>query len=304
MAHQFNKDIAYIENSDNPNILNILPVDNAGKCMTLDGSKEWNFDNSFPVGSKWVEKVGGSGITDVIKTSFFVPNTYTWTPNVNTKFAYIKIVGGGAGGFGALGTAANQISIGASGMYARLTEFYVKKADLSATHTVTVGSGGVGGSGISQPGNGQDSSISGLITALAGVIPASWSGVSTSTIITTGAITTTTTGSNGSAFSGANPNLIIIDNNIAPSNIQGTLIKLSSTVVIANRSISYNPFRNTYSYITDTDIISTNQSINGISTASRGEGGRGGMAVSFATGAGNANGSSGGNGAVEIIEFI
>lgn len=75
MAHLFNKDIAYIENSDNPNTLNILPVDNTGKCMTLDGKKEWNFDNSLAPGSKWVEKVnsaGGSG--DMLKSVYDTNN--------------------------------------------------------------------------------------------------------------------------------------------------------------------------------------------------------------------------------------
>ena len=304
MAHQFNKDIAYIENTDNPNTLNILPVDNAGKCMTLDGTKEWNFNSALPVGSKWIEKLGGSGITNVIRTTFYVTGTFTWTPNADTKFAYIKIVGGGAGGFGALGTAANQISIGASGMYAITTEFYVKKADLSASHTVVVGTGGSGGSGSTQPGDGQNSSISGLITALGGVIPTGWAGVSTGVFATVGAVTTLTTGSNGPAYSGANPNLVILDNIAIPLNIQGTILKLSSSLVVADKSVSYNSFQKTHNQTIGTIIITGNQVINGTSSASKGEAGRGGVSVSFATAAGNASGSIGGNGAVEIIEFI
>jgi hypothetical protein len=70
MAHQFNKDIAYIENSDNPNTLNIIPVSNAGKCMTLDGTKEWNYNNALAPGSKWVEKTSGG---DMLK-SFYDAN--------------------------------------------------------------------------------------------------------------------------------------------------------------------------------------------------------------------------------------
>jgi hypothetical protein len=75
MAHQFNKDIAYIENSDNPNTLNIIPVSNAGKCMTLDGTKEWNYNNALAPGSKWVEKTAStSGIT--------------FTPGIANKVAF------------------------------------------------------------------------------------------------------------------------------------------------------------------------------------------------------------------------
>ena len=95
MAFVFNKSIAYIGNSDDPNTLNIIPSDAAGKCMTLDGTKEWNYDNSLPAGTRWISRTGG-GVTSVKVTKFLTSGT--WNVDPNTKFMIIDMIGGGGGG--------------------------------------------------------------------------------------------------------------------------------------------------------------------------------------------------------------
>ena len=54
--HIINKNIGYISNGTDPNTLNIIPTNDLGKCLTQDGTQEWNYDVSLPAGTKWVLK--------------------------------------------------------------------------------------------------------------------------------------------------------------------------------------------------------------------------------------------------------
>lgn len=58
--HLTNRDIAYISNGTNPNTLGIVPAFNLGKCVSEDGTQEWNYNSALSPGSRWVLKTNSS----------------------------------------------------------------------------------------------------------------------------------------------------------------------------------------------------------------------------------------------------
>lgn len=58
--HLTNRDIAYISNGTDPNTLGIVPVFNLGRCVTEDGTQEWNYNSALAPGSRWVLKTNSS----------------------------------------------------------------------------------------------------------------------------------------------------------------------------------------------------------------------------------------------------
>lgn len=168
MAFVFNKSIAYIGNSDDPNTLNIIPVDAAGKCMTLDGTKEWNYDNSLPAGTRWISRTGG-GVTSVKVTKFLTSGT--WNVDPNTKFMIIDMIGGGGGGSNHGATPANSIGMGITGNAGNRVYGIISKTDLPlSSYAITIGTGGSSGSGATfvAGGHGSETSIGTAIVAKGG----------------------------------------------------------------------------------------------------------------------------------------
>ncbi|MHB7031923.1 glycine-rich domain-containing protein [Enterobacter roggenkampii] len=86
----------------------------------------------------------------------------TYTPTAGMKFCIVKGIGGGGAGGGAPATAVGNVGLGAGGHAGAYGEGQFTAAQIGASQTVTVGSGGTGSP--TSGGNGGSSSLGSLIT--------------------------------------------------------------------------------------------------------------------------------------------
>lgn len=144
-----------IQSTQKPAAANVGP----GQLISLidTGEIQMNF------GGSWVTK---SAQTLVIDKQVFI-NSGTWTKPANAKSVYVEVVGGGGAGGGSATTGATQASMGSGGGAGGYCAGMFDAASLSATVTVTVGSGGTSISG-SDGLAGTGSSFGSLITASGG----------------------------------------------------------------------------------------------------------------------------------------
>ena len=92
--------------------------------------------------------------------TFTSSGTYTRTPGM--RFCIVKGIGGGGAGGGAPATASGNVGLGAGGHAGAYGEGQFTAAQIGASQTVTVGSGGTGSP--TSGGNGGSSSLGSLIT--------------------------------------------------------------------------------------------------------------------------------------------
>lgn len=97
-------------------------------------------------------------------------STFTMASYDGIRAIRIRLVGGGGGGGGCAATGATQNAIGQSGGGGVYAEKWVDASSLSATETVTVGTGGTGGSAGANNGNpGNPSSVGAHCSANGGL---------------------------------------------------------------------------------------------------------------------------------------
>ncbi|CAI8942355.1 MULTISPECIES: glycine-rich domain-containing protein [Pseudomonas] len=111
---------------------------------------------------------GGSGASGRLLSVRTFTSSGTYVPTVGMKNVLVKVVGGGGGSAGIVGTTASQYSLaggGASGSYA---EAWLSAATVGASQIVTVGVGGAAGLIASDAGTGGTSSLGSLVSAPGG----------------------------------------------------------------------------------------------------------------------------------------
>ncbi|WP_285374839.1 hypothetical protein [Pseudomonas sp. lyk4-TYG-107] len=111
---------------------------------------------------------GGSGASGRLLSVRAFTSSGTYVPTVGMKNVLVKVVGGGGGSAGIVGTTASQYSLaggGASGSYA---EAWLSAATVGASQIVTVGVGGAAGLIASDAGTGGTSSLGSLVSAPGG----------------------------------------------------------------------------------------------------------------------------------------
>lgn len=125
-----------------PNLARLL----AGSNITID-------DLSSP-GNITISSSGGGG-GGIIKTTF--TSSDIWIPNADTEYVYLQIwSGGGGGGSGTSGNGTPSLTgLGGCGGSCLGASFYLlPRSSFGATATVTIGSGGTGGTAVTSGGTG------------------------------------------------------------------------------------------------------------------------------------------------------
>lgn len=89
------------------------------------------------------QAVPSGGFTQIVQQVFTTSGTYT--PTAGMKYCIVEAVGGGGGGGGAAVTAAGECSAGGGGGGGGYRRGVFTAADIGASKTVTIGTGGAGG---------------------------------------------------------------------------------------------------------------------------------------------------------------
>lgn len=119
---------------------------------------------------------GAGALTFGLPTSFSILNVQTfsvsgtYTPTVGLINAYIEVIGGGSGGGGKVTTSGISMTGGDGGYSGSYSAGLFSAASIGASKVVTIGAGGTGGVGATQPTAGGDSSVGSLITAKGGAL--------------------------------------------------------------------------------------------------------------------------------------
>lgn len=119
----------------------------SGSTLTLADGKTLTASNTLTFtgtdGSSAAFGTGGSVFTKVYRQVFTGSGTYT--PHAGIIFADIICVGGGGGGGGAIMGGAGSVTAGGGGGSGGYSQIIKTAAQIGASQTVTVGSGGTGG---------------------------------------------------------------------------------------------------------------------------------------------------------------
>lgn len=114
----------------------------SGNVLTSDGT---NWISSAPA--------GGSGAVKLAIQSFTSTGAYTYTPTAHMLFCVIEFVGAGGGSGGCTSTTA-QISASGGGAGGSYLKIYATSAQIGASATGSVGTGGTAGTAGNNPGGG------------------------------------------------------------------------------------------------------------------------------------------------------
>jgi microcystin-dependent protein len=113
-------------------------------------------------------KVGSNSVTTVNVVLYDAAGTYTYVPPSNLVYARVKVTAGGGGAGGAATSPASQSAHAGGAGGGAYAEALLKPSDFGASQTITVGAGGVRGSGTVGGLQGGTSSIGSLIVCAGG----------------------------------------------------------------------------------------------------------------------------------------
>lgn len=160
--------------SANPVLLNGEPgwEWDTGQFKVGNGVDNWNtlpyFQNVLDVTSTFQSQIDLLGPRQIV--TFLVNDTFDKADYPWLKYVKVTVIGGGGGGGGAKGTSAGEVASGGDGGGGGGAQDVIAATDLATSETVTVGAGGPGGIGGTNPvSNGGTSSFGAWVVATGGV---------------------------------------------------------------------------------------------------------------------------------------